>query len=614
MEGSLIWYVTELAEERGERRLVRVIEVDLDQLGVRMPHAEVGMVIAQPFVDFTLEEPFLLKAELRDAAIAGIDATLSVARACAHGAEKTHFTIFPECTIPGLAGFDRIAVAMTEDRWPTSTVVIGGLDGLTRAQFGELIQRPNTMYDEAGSSLNHIRNDQWVNCCVTWVKLDSGEVRAWIQTKTVQAFVELNVRCQSMFKGTSIFLFKGRYADVNAPYRFATLICFDWIGIHGPRSVSEWLLHAMEQTAVETETQLPLNWLFVAQCNKGPSHESFMSQAHLFFNPQQYTRVLREGTCLVMANVAGSAAPGVAHQYGQTSVILATSKLEKPQSLPTYCAGEFQRPGNPLGRYKDAVFRERGACIHSFLQLNPSALQLGSSGRRFALADATVHPFPGTEDPRAPAGLVPATVKWVNDELDDPKKSLEIKYPDLPLAGAAGAAHQRLVSSLRVLPSAALTTTVFVATPGTSRDPDTWEGNQSNAVKHVLHTFSILDVARYPATFHGKGAQATIMKGDASLEVVAVIGLNHEECDKHVMDQLPDHRGQLLVISRDEDNTSWDPRMRTLFDQAAEMTSECNFTDPTSAVIRVGYRDVLNAYSDAANPAALKDAIDDAIT
>jgi hypothetical protein len=283
--------------------------------------------------------------------------------------------------------------------------------------------------------------------------------------------------------------------------------------------------------------------------------------------------------------------------------------------MPTYCAGgEFQRPGNPLENFKDSVFRERGACIHSFRQLNPSALAPGAAGRRFALADATVHPYPGIEDPRTPSGLVPAVVKWVNDELDDSKKSLQVKYPELPLAVAAGAAHQRSVDALRWLPSDALRKTVLIATPDTGHAPDRWRSNQSQAIKHVLRSFSILEVAQYSAKFHGNGAQATIMKGDSSLEVVAVIGKSHEECDKHALDLLPDHRGQLLLVSRDEDNTSWDPRMRTLFAQAAEPTKELNFTDPTSAVIRVGYHDVLKAYQDAGNEAELRKALDAAIS
>lgn len=593
--------------------MVQVIEVDLDELDVQLPYAEVGMVIAQPFVEFTTHEPFTLKPELKEAALAGIDATLSVARACVHGADKTHFTIFPECTIPGLEGFDLITTKIIKDEWPISTVVIGGLDGLTRGQFEELTQRPNTSYDFDGSPLARIRTDQWINCCVTWIKLASGEVHAWIQTKIDPAFVELNVNNMSMFKGKSIYVFKGRYSGSNEYYRFASLICFDWIGTKDALSISEMLLHGIEQTVAQMDARPQLSWLFVVQCNRSPSHTAFMSQVHPFFNSQQNNRVLREGSCLIMANVAGNATPGGANQFGQTSVILGTNQFIAPENMPTYCAGKYKRAGDPLGIFKDSVFRERGACIHSFRQLNPSALRLGPAGRHFALEDATVHPFPGTTDPRAPAGLVPAVVKWVNDELDDPQKSLGITYSRSPLAGVAGVAHQRSVNILRKQPPVELTQTVFVATPETNRDPDTWQQNQSKALKHVLHTFSILDAAQYPADFHGKGAQATIFKDDTSLEVVAVVGRNHEECDKHVMDQLPAHRGQLLLISRDEDNMSWDPRMRSVFDQVAEPTTELNITDPTSAVIRVGYHDVLKAYRAAINQDTLKEAIDDAI-
>ncbi|MES3021728.1 MAG: hypothetical protein V4857_09120 [Pseudomonadota bacterium] len=595
--------------------MIEIIEIDIGQHGVQMPRSEVAMVIAQPYVEFNHVEPFPLTPEFRASALAGIDATLAVARQCTHGAGKTHFTIFPECTLPGLDGYDRITAAMADGSWPTGTVIIGGFEGLTRAQFGELIQRPGTAYDDQGSSMDRVHADQWVNCCATWVKLESSEVRCWIQTKIAPARIELQVDNQAMFKGQSIFLFKGTYAESAVPFRFATLICFDWIAVQDQRRVWEWLLKDIERSAAAKEAVLPLTWLFVAQCNSGPSHGSFMNQVQPFFNPLQFPGVLREGTCLVMANVAGKAVPGTADKYGQSALIFATDKFMKPENMPTFCAGgEFQRPGNPLENFKDSVFRERGACIHSFRQLNPAALAPGAAGKGFALAYATVHPYPGTNDPRAPAGVVPAVVKWVNDELDDSKKSLQVKYPDLPLADAAGAAHQKSVTALRWLPSDALSKTVSLATPETGRVPDKWRSVQSQAVKHVLHSFSILEVAQYSATFHGKGAQATIMKGDASVEVVAVLGKTHEECDKHTLDMLPDHRGQLLVVSRDEDNTSWNPRMRTLFDQAAEKTDELNFTDPTSAVIRLSYHDVLKAYRDAANEAELRNAIDAAIS
>ncbi|WP_327478026.1 hypothetical protein [Frateuria sp.] len=599
-------------ETKGDwgKQLIRVIEIDIGQLDVRFPRGEVGMVIAQPYVDFAQVEPFPLLPKWRDAALSGIDSTLAVALQRAHGAEKTHFTIFPECTLPGLAGFDRITSAMAEGNWPTGTVVIGGFEGLTPEQFGELVQRPGTTYDDVGSSLDRIRADQWVNCCATWAKIGPGEVRCWIQTKIEPAGVELQVHHESMFKGQSIFLFKGTYADSLTPYRFATLVCYDWIGVRDQRRIWEWLLQYIEQTAAAKEAQLPLTWLFVAQCNPRPSHASFMSQVQPFFNPLQFPNVLRDGTSLVMANVAGNAVPGTASKYGQSAVIFASDKFIKPENMPTYCGGELQRPGNPLENFRDAVFRERGACIHSFRQLNPLALAPGAAGKKLAIADATVHPYPGSVDPRSPSGLVPAVVKWVNDELDDSAKSLQVSFPALPLAAAAGAAHQRSVNALRWLPWRALDRTILVATPETGSDPDKWKSTQSHAVRHVLHTFSILEAAQYSATFHGNGAQATIVKGESSVEVVAVMGKSHEDCDKHVLNLMPDHRGQLLLVSRDEHNTSWDPRMRSLFDQVAEPINELNFTDPTSAVIRVGYQDVLKAYQDAANEMELREALD----
>lgn len=200
----------------------------------------------------------------------------------------------------------------------------------------------------------------------------------------------------------------------------------------------------------------------------------------------------------------------------------------------------------------------------------------------------------------------------MNDELDEPSKSLAAKYEHLPLTAAAGTAHERAVGELRTLKADALGNTVnFASLTACKGTPDEWKVGECDAVKHLLHTFSILDVAQYPATFHGNGAQATIMKGETSLEVIAVLGASHEDCDKHVLNCLPAHKGQLVVISRDEDNTSWDPRFKSIYDQVPdEPSTEANFTQPTSAIIRVGFHDVLDAYRNAANQAELKEALD----
>ena len=163
-----------------------------------------------------------------------------------------------------------------------------------------------------------------------------------------------------------------------------------------------------------------------------------------------------------------------------------------------------------------------------------------------------------------------------------------------------------------MLKAEALSNTVnFASLTAGKVTPDEWKAGEGRAVKHLLHTFSILDVAQYPATFHGNGAQATIMKGETSLEVIAVMGASHEDCDKHVLDCLPAHRGQLVVVSRDEDNNPWDQRFRSIYDQVPdEASAEAKFTQPTSAIIRVGYRAVLDAYRNAANESELKEALD----
>lgn len=593
--------------------MVAVIEVDLDVLGVRLPRGEVAMVVAQPHMVFVDQEPFTWVPEVRQRAFGCIDDTLAISRSRPHGADRTHFTIFPECTIPGLDGVDRITAAMQADNWPAETVVIGGVEGLTRDQFVELLQKENTTYDVVGNSLDRLMAHQWVNCIVTWVKLPTGKVCSWVQPKLSPAWAELDVRYMSMYQGHSIYVFKGTHSNANVPYQFATLLCFDWIGSTDTKRMWQWLLEGICTRAEQTGGTLPLTWLFVAQCNRAPSHASFMSQVGPFFDPNHFPRVTRDETCLVMANVAGKGTPGMAEEFGQSAVIVTPNRFSRPGCMPTYGnGGASQRGGNILENFRDAVFRERGACIHSYLVLHPSTLPPGAAGHQFAVHRPTVHPFGGVNDPRAPGAAVPAVVKWMNDELDEPSKSLAAMYEHLPLTATARGAHQRTVAKLRTVEAKALDNTMnFASLTASKVIPDEWNIEERRAVKHLLHTFSILDVAQYPLAFHGNGAQATIMKGETSLEIIAVTGASHEECDKHVLNCLPAHRGQLVIVSRDDDNNLWDPRFKSIYDQVPDDASvEAKFTEPTSAIIRIGYREVLDAYQNAANEGELKGVLD----
>lgn len=602
--------------------MVAVVEIDLGALGVRFPRGEVAMVVAQPFVDieadFIHEEPFTWTEQSKARALECIDATLAVALKAPQGAGTTHFTVFPECMLPGLEGVDRVTQAMQAEAWPVETVVLGGVDGLTRNQFVELVQRPNSTHDAVNNRLDLIHDDHWVNCCVTWVKLPSGEVHSWVQPKLSPARVELDVTYMSMYRGRSIYVFKGRYSNVAAWYRFATLLCFDWIAKSEEKRVWEWLLEGLTTVAGPDGGQIPLTWLFVAQCNAAPSHASFMSQVPAFFEQDNYPQVNRDETCLVMANVAGKAEPGRANRFGQSAVIVMPNRFSVPDCMPTYCNGGTPgRPGAPLENLRDALFRENGACIHSFLVTHPSSLPIGSAGHRFPLREAMVHPLNGKFGPRTPGCTVPAVVKWVNDELDDPSKSLASTHANAPLSAVANGAHLKTVDELRNLQDKGLDTTVRIASArlegpkAKKRSPDEWDVGEGQALKHVLHTFSIFDVAKFSSTFHGRGAQATVVTGSSSMEVIAVRGPSHEDCDKHVLARLPDHKGRLLLVSRDEENTPWDARLQRIFDQVpADSSAESKFTEPTSAIVRLGYRDLMDAYRSAANDTELKEALD----
>ena len=67
-----------------------------------------------------------------------------MARAASHGAPKTHFTLFPEYSIPGLEGIAFVHAAISAPDWQNGTIVIGGADALSKPDFATLAGAPNT--------------------------------------------------------------------------------------------------------------------------------------------------------------------------------------------------------------------------------------------------------------------------------------------------------------------------------------------------------------------------------------------------------------------------------------------------------------------------------------
>ncbi len=594
--------------------MVQVREVDLGRLGVQLPLHGVSMVVAQPYVEFTAHEPFTWLPAQRARALQCVDTTLAVARSRAHRADKTHFTVFPELSIPGIEGVARIRSAMQQDDWPVGTIVIGGVEGLTKDQYAALLAQPNTNHDAEVNGPESVPVGQWVNTSITWVKAPDGQVHCWVQPKLAPSWEELKRSYKAMYRGRSIYVFKGVHADTHLPFRFATLICFDWIGTSDARRVWSWLLQGINDGAAAIHATYPLTWMFVAQCNPEPSHTSFMAQVASFYDGSAYLNVSRDDTCLVMANVAGAKVPGKASEFGRSAVIN-TSKFSKPGCMPTYGnGGESFRAGSTLENLRDAVFRERGACVHSFFVVNSRSLAQGSAGRDIAVRDATVHSFGPPADPRAPGAPVQAVVKWMNDDLDEAGKSLAARYSGARLAGICAAVHSQIVSSLRPIPAPELTDLVLASAAGMQpSSPDTWTDKESTAVEHLIHTFSILGSAEYAYQFHGQGSQATVTKGDRTFEAIAIRGDTHEACADHVKERAAQRRGTLIVVSRDADNLAWSPVLGSILNKGKAQSEDYKFTDPGSAVIQVGYRTFIDAYLAAAEGAELEKALHDAI-
>src|SRR5262249_49983032 len=156
--------------------------------------------------------------------------------------------------------------------------------------FATLANRPNTHLDITHNSPARMNENEWVNCGITWVKGQDGKVETWLQPKLHPAWEEMNISYQSMFRGQSIYVFKGALAN-QAPYRFGTLVCFDWIATVGTQKICARILDDLHQQA--NGHQLPISWLFVIQRNPKPSHNTFLKQVETFFDETQFPNARR---------------------------------------------------------------------------------------------------------------------------------------------------------------------------------------------------------------------------------------------------------------------------------------------------------------------------------
>ena len=139
--------------------MIKIKEIQLD---VTLPDDGIGMVIMQPFVELCGHGPYCWQNDKKDKQIERIVRTLEIAKQSDHGCEKTHFTIFPEYSIPGLEGIAEIEKIMRDVSWKDGTIIIGGIDGLNKRKYSTLCNESMPRIHDENKAEN-VRKGQWVN-------------------------------------------------------------------------------------------------------------------------------------------------------------------------------------------------------------------------------------------------------------------------------------------------------------------------------------------------------------------------------------------------------------------------------------------------------------------
>jgi hypothetical protein len=459
-------------------------------------------------------------------------------------------------------------------------------------------------------TLERIAQDEWINCGITWVKANDGTVERWLQPKLFPAWLEQDVPYQGMFHGNSVFTFNGPFEN-GTQYRFCSLICFDWVATLHRQKAWHWVLEDLRRQVAPAEVSL--SWLFIIQCNRKPSDDSFLTQVNGFFDQNDVPNVRRDRTCLVFANSAGKPVPGRTKQYGSTSLIFSRQNLlVDPTCHPTFSnGGSLFRSSTLLSAYHDVFFREGGACIHSFSQINPGSLTAGSAGRACAVENPFVFPLGGVIDPRAPSAPVPACVKWWNDELDQ-LPSLSASNPTAVLAMQSDTVHQGIVAALRVIPPQSVTHAVKLAAKDSkAKHADEWGRIEAEALEHLVHTLDIIRVGFTDTVVGTRPSHATVVMNNQSVDLLVIRAKSHEDCIRHSEGFLPLQQRKVLLISRDQDNNPLRRKFGSFLQpDSPRLNQDRNITDPSSGSLHLGYRKLLDIFQASPTATAVQGAID----
>lgn len=597
--------------------MVQIKEV---QLNITLPDDAVGVVVMQPFVELGGEEPFRWRNDKKTKQIERIIRTLEIAKQADHGCEKTYFTIFPEYSIPGLEGVEKIQEILESNSWDSGTIIMGGVDGLAKDDYSTLCNKDNTEVIPQNRSDN-ILETQWVNCCITWVKDLNGSFKKWVQPKLVPSWLERNIICNDMFCGNLVYIFRCKFKN-GVDCRFLSLICFDWIGEINSRKGIWAVLHKINENWRLSGKQ-DINFIFVLQNNDEPNHRVFLENTRNYFEDRtSFPFAVRDNCVVIFANTAGGLLPGEYERYGYSSLVCSpNSPYDTKSCPPTFSINtkKFRNSDN-LGRCKYALFREMGACIHSFEFCSPSFINLGLPGRTLLIRRAIVHSIDqGISDPRVPGSPVPASIKWINDQLDGITSILHYQT-NSSLRGDIEWSHEDICKTIRVCPDTFLSKCIEWGVYGYDKwldlgsrkipDVDNWNEKEELGLSTVIYSLSVINACKSLELFNPK-SHAVIKSGANIIDVIVVYGgETSEKCFNYGTQFLTDGQRFGIVITRDIHECLVNKRDKLIFETEGEINERGPIiTDPASRIIHCGYSNLKNACFDSISLTDLSDKI-----
>lgn len=533
------------------RWIFDMLEIDAKSLDVILPSKWIKMVVMQPHVYLTASEPFRWPDDKKTTQNLGINRTLDVAKN-----QQAHFVLFPEYSIPGLDGVQAITSFMVQNSWPK--IVISGVEGLSKEQYQQLCEQSNTNCHRKNKP-DQVGSNEWVNCSVTWIKDNSGNINKYVQPKVCPAWTEKNIRYAQMFRGKASYLFSAKYEN-NSPCRFTTFICFDWIGkINGlDTKVVDDFLHSMNTSCQGNPQQL--HWIFVLQENDEPNDDLFVQATSTFLTQRsQYNLVDRSKAAIVLVN---NAARNDTSDRAFTSCVFPVDvSFDTKGCLPTISYASEKLRGRQINRCKDVIFREQRPSIHSFDVRVAQFLDVDQISRCYPIENANVHPLDITmNDPRFPDGPVPGCVKWINDMLDN-TDSLSERISINHLNQEVKTSHGNIIGAMRQINADKHEKNIHYATVSHQennewQNADEWADDEEDALGHMLDTLTMIRAA-YPMDLAESLLHAKILIDNKWIEIIAIRGSTHDKCFKYLFDHIrwPMY-DKTFVITRDDNNSA----------------------------------------------------------